>query len=90
MFDGTTSVLAACPVVAELERRGIDPRPVLARARIRRDSLACDDGRLPHRSVRDLWEEAARVSGDRSFGVHTAERLPQGSIDLFDYLLASA
>jgi AraC-like DNA-binding protein len=90
VFDGTTSVLAARPAVAELERRGIDAGAALAEARLSRDDLARDDGRLPHRSVRDLWEAAARAAGDRWFGVHVVERLPVGSVGLLDYLVASA
>ena len=90
ILGGTVSVLAARPAVAELERRGIDVGPLLARARLSRELLADGEARLPHRSVADLWEAAAQATGDRSFGLHVAERLPEGTFDVCDYLLATA
>ena len=90
ILGGTVSVLAARPAVSELERRGIDVGPLLARSRLSRELLADGEARLPHRSVADLWEAAARAAGDRSFGLHVAERLPEGTFDVCDYLLSTA
>jgi AraC-like DNA-binding protein len=84
------SVLTARPVVTALEQRGIDPGPVLRASHLSRDALASHDNRLPAQTVLRLWEAAAVACRDRSFGVHVAETLPSGALDLFDYLISTA
>ncbi|HEU4613480.1 MAG TPA: AraC family transcriptional regulator ligand-binding domain-containing protein, partial [Kofleriaceae bacterium] len=84
------SVLAARPVVSALEQRGIDPGPVLRTAHLSREALASYDNRLPAATVQRLWEAAAVACRDRSFGVHVAETLPPGALDLYDYLISTA
>ncbi len=87
---GSLSVTAAQPAVAELERRGFDPGPALAEAHLMPAALASFDNRLPHASVRALWEAAARIAGDSWFGLRTARDLPAGEYDLIDYLLSTS
>jgi len=48
------------------------------------------DNRLPRAAMEQFWEAAARLAGDRSFGVHVAEALPEGSVDLVDYLVSAS
>ncbi|MES1206759.1 MAG: AraC family transcriptional regulator [Pseudomonadota bacterium] len=86
---GSLSTVAARPAVAALERRGLDPRPALERAQLSRATVESHDLRIPHASVRALWEAAAEMTGDRWFGIHTARDLPQGSFELLEYLLAT-
>lgn len=88
--SGTVSVLPARAVIDALDKRGIDVEPVLRAAQLSRQALASIDNRLPHESIRRLWEEAAAAAHDPSFGVHVAEALPTGAYDVFDYVLATA
>ena len=87
--DGTMTVLAARPVIAALESRGVDPGASLAAAGLSHDALASVEDRLPYPSVRALWEAAADASGDPSFGVHVAEALPSGALDVLDYVISA-
>lgn len=88
--SGTLSVLAARAVVDALDKRDIDVEPVLRAAQISREALASVDNRLPHESIRRLWEAAATAAHDPSFGVHVAEALPTGAYDVIDYVLSTA
>ncbi|HVN30861.1 MAG TPA: AraC family transcriptional regulator ligand-binding domain-containing protein, partial [Thermoanaerobaculaceae bacterium] len=86
----TVSVLPARAAVDALGKRGIDAEPVLTAAQLSREALAQVDNRLPHESVRRLWEAAAEADDDPSFGVHVAEALPTGAYDVFDYVISTA
>lgn len=87
---GSLSVVAAKPAVAELERRGLDPAAAFQEAHLSPAALGSFDYRLPHASVRALWEAAARIAGDPWFGLRTGRDLPAGDYDLFDYLLSTS
>lgn len=84
------SVLAARPALEELDRRDVDAEPVLRRAHLSRELLESAEGRLPHRSVADLWEGAAHAAADPWLALHVAETLAARSYDLYDYLIATA
>ena len=86
---GSRSAVAAQPVVAALLARGLDPGPVLRAANLGPRALESLDYRLPHASVRTLWEAAATAAGDRWFGMHVALALAPGMYDLFDYVLST-
>ena len=89
-LDSTVSVLMARPAVAALEERGIDADRVLRLAELSREALASIENRLPHQTVRTLWEAAAEAVRDPSFGVHVAEALPVGAFDVLEYVLSTA
>lgn len=86
----STSVLMVRPAVVALQQRNVDAGPLLRDASISRAELASADGRMPFHRVRDLWESAAEAARDVSFGVHVAEALPFGALDILDYILAAA
>jgi len=86
---GSVSAVAAKPAVAALQARGLDPGPVLRAAHLGPQALESLDYRLPHASVRTLWEAAAATAGDRWFGMHVALGLAPGMYDLFDYVLST-
>jgi len=86
---GSLSAVAAKPAVAALQARGLDPGPVLRAAHLGPQALESLDYRLPHASVRTLWEAAAATAGDRWFGIHVALALAPGMYDLFDYVLST-
>ncbi len=87
--ETSTSVLAARPVVAALEERGVDAGRILAAAEVSTEALASVDIRLPREKVQALWEGAAEAAHDPSFGVHVAESLPAGAFDVFDHIFSS-
>jgi AraC-like DNA-binding protein len=87
--NATVAVLAARPAIAALEARGIDPAASLRAAQLSRETVASADSRLPFLAVRALWEAAADAAGDPSFGVHVAEALPIGALDVLDYVLSA-
>ena len=87
---GTMSVLTARPALAALAQRGIDPGPALQEANLSAGVLDSIENRLPFHSVRLLWEAAAQMTGDRSFGIHVAETLPTGAFDVFDHVMSAA
>ncbi len=87
--NATVAVLAARPAVAALEARGIDPAASLRAAQLSRDALSSAESRLPFLAVRALWETAAGAAGDPSFGVHVAEALPIGALDVLDYVMSA-
>jgi AraC-like DNA-binding protein len=48
------------------------------------------DARICLELEETLWNEAARLSGDVDFGLHTAERLEPGLFDVLDYAVRTA
>ena len=85
----TVTVLAARPAVAALEARGIDPDAALRAAALTPEALADVEARIPYRVVGALWDAAAEAAGDPSFGVHVAEALPIGALDVLDYVMSA-
>jgi AraC-like DNA-binding protein len=86
--SGTMSVVAAKPVVEALERRGIDPEPVLRSAGIARGALDWLENRLPRDRVRTLWDAAGVAAHDPAFGLHVAESHP--ITELVEYIFATS
>ena len=84
--EGTLTILAARWAVSALEPR-VGADACLRAAEISPADLEHVDARVPYRSIRALWEEAAAATGDPSFGVHVAESLPIGALDVLDYVL---
>ncbi len=87
--DGTVTALAARWAVGALEARGVDAESMPRAAELARDGLAPFDVRLSYLCVRALWEAAADAAHDPSFGVHAAEALPIGALDVLDYLVSA-
>ncbi|MET0284988.1 MAG: AraC family transcriptional regulator [Polyangiales bacterium] len=48
------------------------------------------DARIPFALEQRLWDEAARLTGDGAFGLHTAESLPLGAYGVLEYAVRSA
>lgn len=73
-------LLAAGPPLQSImatfvRNRGIDPA-----------SLEQSRMRLPLKLVRDAWDEATTRTGDGLLGLHMANKLPFGALDVIDYL----
>lgn len=65
---------------------GVPPPVLLSAAKLDPTLLSGPDSDLLHAQELRLWDEAARLTGDRDFGVHMAEWIAGCSEDLFDVL----
>src|SRR5689334_1182755 len=52
--------------------------------------LTDPDLRVPEVSVETAWRLAAALTRDESIGIHVAESLPRGALDLVEYSLRSS
>lgn len=48
------------------------------------------DVRVPERAAQEAWRMAATMTGDLALGVHLAEALPRGALDLVEYAFRSS
>jgi AraC-like DNA-binding protein len=87
---GSTEVALVLPAIAALQARGVPTEPVLAAASIDPALLDRADERVPYARVLAVWEHSARAVKDPAFGVHVAESMPRGALDLMDYLLCTS
>lgn len=75
-------------LVAWVDQQGFDG------ASIRRlpglADLTDPDIRVPEASVEAAWRLAATMTGDATIGVHVAESLPRGALDLVEYAFRSS
>lgn len=79
-----TKVILA--VVGFAASAGVPPPVLLAAAKLEPTLLAGPDVDLMHAQELHLWDEAARLTGDRDFGLHFAEWVAGRSEDFFDVL----
>jgi len=75
-------------LIAWVESEGVDATsirnvPGLA-------DLADPDLRVPETSVESVWRLAATLTSDSAIGVHVAEFLPRGALDLVEYAFRSS
>jgi AraC-like DNA-binding protein len=86
----SVSALQATAILAGLQAAGADAEAVLARAGIALDELQDPERRLPREIILDLWQAALDVTGDEAFGLHVAEQMRPGILDVLDYLVRSS
>jgi len=79
----TKAILA---IVGFAANAGVPPPVLLTAAGLDATLLAEPDTDLLHSQELRLWEEAARLTGDRDFGLHLAEWIAGCSEELFDVL----
>jgi len=77
-------------VIAGLERRGVDVGAICREHGLDHRALTDPDVRVPRDAVAVLWREAARQSGDRHLGLHTAETLELAVNSLLAHLTMSS
>jgi AraC-like DNA-binding protein len=77
---------AILSVVGFAARAGVPPPVLLSAAKLDPTLLAGPDADLPHAQELRLWDEAARLTDDRDFGLHLAEWIASCSEELFDVL----
>ena len=75
-------------LIAWVESRGADAAPI--RRLFGPTTLRDPNVRVPD-AVTDLaWRHAARLTRDEALGIHLAESLPRGALDLIEYALRSS
>lgn len=77
---------AILSVVGFAARGGVPPPVLLSAAALDPALLAGPDTDLMHTQELRLWDEAARLTGDRDFGLHLAEWVVGCGEELFDVL----
>jgi AraC-like DNA-binding protein len=68
-----------------LEKHGVDTAPIRRRAALEGVDLAHPEQRLPESVPREVWRLAAEETGDEAIGVHVAEALTPGAVDVLEY-----
>ena len=75
-------------LVAWVETCGVDASPI--RRIFGRTRLADPDIRVREAAAEMAWRLAADLTGDDALGVHLAESLPRGALDLVEFALRSS
>ena len=68
--------------------QGHDPAPISQLPGLA--GLNDPDVRVPERAAQEAWRMAATVTRDPAFGVHLAESMPRGALDLVEYAFRSS
>ena len=71
-------------LAAYVKEQGHDARPILQLTGIRGRDLTDPDVRVPEAASREAWRLAMAMTGDEAIGLHVAEWLPRGALDLID------
>jgi Arabinose-binding domain of AraC transcription regulator, N-term len=74
--------------MAWVERRGVDASPI--RRLFGRMRLADPEVRVSEAAAEMAWRLGAALTDELAIGVHLAESLPQGTLDLVEYALRSS
>ena len=77
---------AALETLGYLERRGIDPEPILSAAGLSRRQLAQEGGGVSVASQYRFLELAATAANDSLLGLHVAAEMDTRAAGIFSYL----
>ena len=75
-------------LIAWVESRNVDAAPI--RRLFGRTRLEDPNTRVPEAVTETAWRLAATLTGDEALGIHLAESLPRGALDLIEYALRSS
>jgi AraC-like DNA-binding protein len=75
-------------LIALVESRGVDASPI--RRLFGRTKLVDPSVRVPEAVTEMAWRLAASLTRDEALGIHLAESLPRGTLDLIEYALRSS
>ncbi len=90
MRQGMATVITPRILIDECVHLGIDRAELIADAGIPHDSIYGTAGCIPVDQVFALWESILRFSPDPMLAVHTAEKVPFGTYNVLDYILATS
>jgi len=96
MSDGHRNAVGAPSVqgwvlphlLAWIESRGVNASSI--RRLFGRTELVDPNVRVPEAVTEMAWRQAATLTGDEALGIHLAESLPRGALDLIEYSLRSS
>jgi len=74
------------PIVTHLERSGHRPGELLRDAGLSLAEITNPGARVPHERAMRFWELAVAATGDRQLGLHVAQHVEPGVMDLIEYL----
>jgi AraC-like DNA-binding protein len=77
-------------VIAQVTAQGLDATPIRQLPGLRQRNLDDPDLRVPESVAQEAWRLAARMTGDAALGLHVAESLPRGALDLVEYAFRSS
>lgn len=84
-----TSLAWALPhLIACVDAQHVDSQPLRHLPGF--DHLEDPDGRVPDASVDRAWRVAAELTEDDAIGIHVAESIPRGALDLVEYAFRSS
>jgi AraC-like DNA-binding protein len=72
-------------LAAYVKEQGHDAAPILQLTGIRGRDLKDPDVRVPETASREAWRLTMAMTGDEAIGIHVAEWLPRGALDLVEY-----
>jgi AraC-like DNA-binding protein len=72
-------------LAAYVKDQGHAADPILQLSGIRGRDLTDPDLRVPEAAAREAWRLAMTMTADEAIGVHMAEWLPRGALDLIEY-----
>jgi AraC-like DNA-binding protein len=75
-------------VIAWVEDQGIDSDPIRRLPGL--GDLSDPDARVPESAAESVWRLAATLTQDPVIGLHVAEALPRGALDLVEYAFRSS
>lgn len=70
-------------LMAWTEQQGVDVSPIRALPGLQR--IDDPDARVPESAFERAWQMAAMLTGDSALGIHFAEAIPRGALDLVEY-----
>jgi AraC-like DNA-binding protein len=95
MSSGTRTITASSVqgwvlphLIAWVESRNVDAAPI--RGLFGRTRLADPNVRVPEALTEAAWRLAATLTQDDALGIHLAETLPRGALDLIEYALRTS
>ena len=72
-------------LAAYIKEQGHNADPILQLSGLRGRDLKDPDVRVPETASREAWRLAMAITGDDAIGLHMAQWLPRGSLDLIEY-----
>jgi AraC-like DNA-binding protein len=72
-------------LAAYVKEHGYDADSILQLTGIRGRDLKDPDVRVPEDASREAWRLAMAMTGDEAIGLHVAQWLPRGALDLIEY-----
>jgi len=72
-------------LAAYVKEQSYDASPILRLAGIRGRDFKDPDVRVPESAAREAWRLAMALTADEAIGLHVAQWLPRGALDLVEY-----